>query len=200
MMEGKRFGVGLVAGILLALALVAVSGGLGSTPLTASFGPAAAVPSSSTTTVATSTATSTTMAITTMTTTAPPQSVSYTLSTTSTTSGGSGQSLTSNVTNQLGTATSSTTVTSTVSTAFSVTTTNSSPASQSAGTAATNANDEPYNFFSNSGTNEPARLDSIAQQPIVSKAEVLAPVLAAFLLGAFLYRVVIQERERPKGD
>ena len=190
-MEGKRFGIGLAAGVLLALALVAVSGGLGSTPLTASFGAARSVSPASTTTIATATFTMSA-------TTTVPQTVSSTPLTTSTTSGIPEGSFTSNVTSPYSFSSSSTTVTSTVS---SVTNTanNSSTGSQ---TAATNTNGILYNVItpSGTGTNKPTRLASIAQQPIVSNAEVFAPVLVAFLLGAFLYRIVVQERERPSGD
>jgi hypothetical protein len=49
-------------------------------------------------------------------------------------------------------------------------------------------------------TKSSPRLDSIAQQPLVSNAEIFAPVLVAFLLGAFLYRVAVQERQRSEGE
>ena len=190
MMEGKRFGIGLAAGVLLALALVAVSGGLGSTPLTASFGPAKSVSPASSTTLTTATVTMSA-------TTTVPQTVTSAALTTSTTSGTPEASLTSNVTYPYSVSSSSTTLTSTVSSVTN-TASNSSPGSQ---TATTNTNGTLYNMItpSGTGTNKPTRLASIAQQPIVSNAEVFAPVLVAFLLGAFLYRIVVQERERPSG-
>jgi len=185
-MEGKRFGIGLTAGILLALALVAVSGGLGPSPF-ATLEPARYV--ASTTTVASATIT--------MSTTTAAETATSTVSITSTTSGGSGQSLVSNVTYPSTGNSSSTTVSSTASIVAS-TTSNSNPGSQSAGTTANNGT--PYYATFPSGTTRPTRLANIAQQPIVSNAEILAPVLVAFLLGAFLYRVVIQERERSSGE
>ncbi|HXW94497.1 MAG TPA: hypothetical protein VEJ19_02170 [Nitrososphaerales archaeon] len=190
-MEGKRFGIGLAAGVLLALAVVTVSGGLGSSPL-GTFAPAAAV--SSTTTVASIAVTSST---TTVLSTVPS---SATISSATTTTGGSGNSLNSNATYPYSVSTPSTTVTSTVS-SISSTISSSIPASHSAGTSATSAtNGTPYGSLGPSETNKPTQLANIAQQPIASKAEILAPVLVAFLLGAFLYRVAVQERERSSED
>jgi hypothetical protein len=57
----------------------------------------------------------------------------------------------------------------------------------------------PYNSFTSSGTTKPSQLANIAHQPIASNAEILAPILVAFLLGAFLYRVAVQDRERSSG-
>jgi len=188
-MEGKRFGFGLAAGVLLALAVVAVSGGLGSS-LSGTFAPAGAAVSAPTTTVASATVTMST-------TTIPPTttfSVTSTVSIATTTNGGSESSLNSNGTYPYGSiTTSSTTVTITASSAPS-TTSSSSPGSQSTGTSATSGT--PYNFYMPSETNRPTQLANIAQQPITSKAEILAPILIAFLLGAFIYRVATRERER----
>jgi len=189
-MEGKRFGIGLAAGILLALAVVTVSGGLGSTP-SALFAPSAASPSSTTTVANTAVATTTsTISMTTI-----PQTSTYTVSSTSTTSGGSESSLNSNVTYSASPA--STTVTSTVS-SVSSTANNSNQASLSVVTSTTSTT--PYYVVTPSGTSKPSQLASIARQPVVSNAEILAPVLIAFLLGAFLYRVTARERERSSRD
>ena len=185
MMDGKRLGLGLAAGMLLALAVVTVSGGLGSTPL-ASWAPAENA--ASTTTVATSTVATSTATFT--------ETATSTMSITSTTSASPG-SLVSNVTYPSSGGSSSTTVTSTARSVFS-STTSSNPANQSAGTSANGGT--PYYNLGPAGTTKPTQLASIAQQPIVSNAEIFVPVLVAFLLGAFLYRVAVQERERPSGD
>jgi hypothetical protein len=67
------------------------------------------------------------------------------------------------------------------------------PSNQSA---ANNANGgTTYGALTPAGNHGPTRLTNIAQQPIVSNAEILVPVLVAFLLGAFLYRVTVKERE-----
>jgi hypothetical protein len=182
-MEGRRFGAGLAAGLLVALALVVVSGGLGATPFTALLAPSGTASPSSSTTVATLTFT--------MSTTTTPQAAILTSTASATTSAPPG-SLVSNVTTPYQP---STTTFGTVSSTI-TTSTLSNQNNQSAATAATNANGTPYYAASPSGTNKPTRLASIAQQPIVSKAEILAPVLIAFFLGAFLYRVAVQERER----
>ena len=172
-MEGKRFGVGLAAGLLLALALVAVSGGLGSASLPV-FGPA---PAASTTTAATTTVT---MSVTTTST------ATYALSSTTTSLGTPLGSLSGNVTSPRQVAT---------------TTTTSPNPSQAAQTAANNANNgATYSTIFPSGAKNPTHIASIAQQPLTSNAVIVAPVLAAFLLGAFLYRVVVQEKERPDSD
>jgi len=186
MMDGKRFGLGLAAGILLALAVVTVSGGLGSSPL-ATFGPARNV--ASTTTVASATITMSTSTVT--------ETATSTVSMTSTTSGSPGQSLVSNKTYPSTVSSSGTTESSASSIVASITF-GSSPTSQSAGTSANGGT--PYYNLGPSGTTKPTQLASIAQQPVVSNAEILAPVLVAFLLGAFLYRVVVQEKERSSGD
>lgn len=193
-MEGKRFGIGLAAGVLLALAVVTVSGGLGTASLTGTFGSFAAATSSSTTTAFATTSTATSTAASTISSTTVPATVTYTVSMTSTTSSGSGESLNSNATSPV--TSSTTTVTSTIRSSPSTT---SNPGSQTAGTSANGGS--PYYYLTTpSGNNRPTQLTSIAQQPIASNAEILAPILVAFLLGAFLYRVAVQERERSSGD
>jgi len=186
MMEGKRFGIGLAAGILLALAVVTVSGGLGSSPL-ATLEPARYAASTTTVASATITVSATTAT----------QTATSTVSITSTTSASPGQSLVSNVTYPSTVTSSSATVSSTTSSVAS-NTFGSNSASQSAGTSANGGT--PYYNLGPSGATKPTQLASIAQQPIVSNAEILAPVLVAFFLGAFLYRIVVQERERSSGD
>jgi hypothetical protein len=42
-----------------------------------------------------------------------------------------------------------------------------------------------------------SRVENIAQQPLLSNAVILVPVLVAFLLGAFLYRLSVRNREPP---
>jgi len=204
MMEGRRFGIGLAAGILLALAIVTVSGGLGSS-ISGTFAPAGAATSASTTTVASARVT--------MSTTTIPQtatfSVTSTVSIATTTNAGSVNSsvtyasspATTSSTTVTGTTSSvpSTTITSTIN-SLSSTTSTYNPGSFAAVTNATSAtNGTPYNFFMPSETNKPSLLANVVQQPIASKVEILAPVLAAFLLGAFLYRVATRERERSDG-
>ncbi|HUI23136.1 MAG TPA: hypothetical protein VLY82_01950 [Nitrososphaerales archaeon] len=186
-MEGKRFGVGLAAGLLLGLALVAVSGGFGSTPL-AQFGPnlgaagTTEMTSTSTTAVASSTI----------------PTVIYTVSATTSNGGSSTPSLSTNSTTpytSASTTTFSITSTSTLSTTSTQAgTTSGSPAGQSAGTSANSATD---GSVAPGVKANPSHLVSILQQPIMSNAEILVPVLVAFLLGAFLYRVT---REGGRSD
>ena len=42
-----------------------------------------------------------------------------------------------------------------------------------------------------------SRVESMAQQPFLSNAVILVPVLVAFLLAAFLYRLSVRNREQP---
>jgi len=182
-MEGKRFGVGLAAGLLVGLALVVVSGGLGAGPL-AQFslqnGPAGTTAASSASTLSVTSATTPT--------------VTYTVATT-TTNGGLTPSQSSNGT-RVYTSTSTTTFSTTLT--FASSTTSGSPSGQNA---ATNANGGITNGFpTSSGNHNPTYLENITQQPIVSNAEILAPVLVAFLLGAFLYRVTVREREKSDAE
>ena len=182
-MEGKRFGLGLVAGLLIALALVTVSGGLGSTPLTvfnvnAVNTGGAAEP--------TSTVSSTTVVFSATTTAAE---------TTSSTLGGTSPSLNSNGTSPVTSSSSTISETSSVETATATSTT-----PQWGGVGTTNTGSGTTYSSAASVADEPSRLASIAKQPIVSNAEILAPVLIAFLLGAFLYRVAVQEREKAGSD
>jgi len=179
-MEGKRFGLGLVAGLLVALALVTVSGGLGSTPMTMfSVARGGATPAAAST-VSSSTVSSTTVAI------------SATTTATQTATGTETGSAPWGSLNATSPYTSSTTATASV--------TSSSTASQPGQTTATNTGNGLTYFTGAAVSKEPSQLASIAKQPIVSDAEILAPVLVAFLLGAFLYRVAVQERERSSSE
>jgi len=179
-MEGKRFGVGLAAGLMVALALIAVSGGLGSTPVTV-FNEAkgSASPAASTTvTSATMTLSSTTNL----------PNVTYTTSGVPTTTG-SGENLNTNETFGSATVTTSEGASST-----------SQPSESAATNAASSVGGLIFNFNSLSGANLPSRLGTIAQQPATSNAEIFAPVLVAFLLGALLYRAAAPERERTDAE
>ena len=183
-MEGRRFGVGLAAGLVLGLALVAVSGGLGATPLAYFSSQERAASTTTAASVTTVTMTSTS-----------PQTVSITVESTTTTGGSSIPSQNSNVSS----ATTSTTTTTRTATSISAsTTTNSGSNSQSA---AGNANGgTTYSGLTPAENHGPSRLVNITQQPIVSNTEILVPVVIAFLLGAFLYRVALREREGPGAE
>ena len=184
-MGGKRFGVGLAAGLLAGLALVAVSGGLGVTPLgqfSARAGPANNNPPASTSTLTVSSTTT--------------QMATFTVSASTTYGGSSAPPLSPNETGGLYTSTSTTTVSITMTSASS--TTKGSPSDQGAGQ---NANSGVTDGgFTPSGNRNPTYLTNLTQQPIVSNAEILVPVLVAFLLGAFLYRVTAKERERTDAE
>ena len=185
-MEGKQFGVGLAAGLLVGLALVAVSGGLGASPL-AYFG----AQGRSAVTSATMSTSTTTMATTAFSTVTYSPTVTYTVVSTTTSGGSSIPSQSSNGTAALST---STTI------VFSVTTTLTSTTSgpPNGESVVTNTNGGTANgAHTPAASYNPTRLANIPQQPIVSNAEILAPVLVAFLLGVFLYRVAVKEREGP---
>lgn len=137
-MEGKRFGAGLVAGLLLGLVIVTASSGfaygLNGPPLSNPFGGVvSSVKSAATTSTSTSSQTA-----------SPP----------------SQNALNSSV-NGAGRATTTTT-------------TSSSPAVADLSPA--------------SGVKFSSHVDNIAQQPILTNAFILLPVLFAFLLGAVIYR------------
>jgi hypothetical protein len=185
-MEGKRFVAGLVGGLLVALALITASGGLGFTSFT-TFNAAVG-----TATVSSSTAgTSTTLAQT------ETSTMTTTVSSTTTYGGTPLGSLITNVTSPQSTPTTSGTETRSIS----ATVTGWNPANQSAATAGNSANSVvTFGSAASGAPKTPTRLASIVQQPIISDAEILAPVLVAFLLGAFLYRVAIQERQRSEGE
>jgi len=180
-MEGKRFGVGIAAGLILGLALVAVSGGLGGTPLAqlSPRGGAVSTTTASSTLILTVTATSA-------------STVTYTVATSTTTGGSSIPSQWSNGTKAY-TSTSTTTV---ITSAPASSTSNGTPSESGATNATSGVTD---GAFIPAGNN-PTRLANIPQQPIVSNAEILVPVLIAFLLGAFLYRVTVRERERSDAE
>jgi len=183
-MEGKRFVAGLFGGLLVALALVTASGGFGATPLTV-FN--AALPQSAATSTTTVSST-TTIPYSTSTTT----QMTVSMTSLSTTGGYPVASLNSSAT---GLTSTSTTTFGTETSTTSVSTSN--PAGQ---TAANNANGGTYFLGLPSGTGNPTRLASIPHQPITSNVEIIAPVLAAFLLGAFLYQVAFRERRKVAGE
>ena len=183
-MEGRRFGVGLAAGLLVGLALVTVSGGLGPTPLAYfnSEGRAASTTMASSASTITETST-------------VPQTATVTEVSTTTTGGSSLPSLNANVTS----ISTSTTTTTWTATSISVSdTAKSGPNNQSA---ATNGNSgTTFGGLTPAENHSPSRLVNITQQPIVSSAEILVPILVAFLLGAFLNRVALREREGPGAE
>ena len=196
-MEGRRFGVGLVAGLLVALAVVALAGGAerygpAASPTAFTGGLSNSVATTSTTTGAialtvTETATGAVTTYQSMTTAAA--TVTSTASMTVTTYGGATNSTASNSTNTL-TMTSIASVFSTF-----------SPPSTSSSTSSTWSNSFTYpsGEYINSApsANQPAlssRIDNIASQPAISNAVIIVPILVAFLLGAVLYRVSMREK------
>ena len=185
-MEGKRFGAGLAAGLLLGLALVAVSGGLGESPLAQLYAPRGA---------AGTTEASSTLVVTMSSTTSPTATTAATSTVTATTTygGSTGPSLSSNESSSY-----ASTSTATGGISYTITsTTNASLGNQSAATSASNGAGAAV---TPSGVYRPSQLVNIPQQSIVSDAEILFPVLVAFLLGAFLYRVTTAEREKPEAE
>jgi hypothetical protein len=171
-MEGKRFGVGLAAGLLVALALITTAGGFGSNPASVLLAP---ISNGGTTKAIATASMSSTVTQTVTTTTAA--TATYTLSRSSGTAGG--------YTQQNSTLYPATSTATSTSTASSKTTSNSSnPASIGSLNSATSQGTPKYS----------SRIDSLATQPILSNAVILVPVLVAFLLGAFLYRISIRER------
>jgi hypothetical protein len=169
-MEGKRFGVGLAAGLLVALAVVTIAGGLGTTPVSVLLAPKGIVggTSASPTTTATLYATATTVLS------------SGSTSISSATSGASiPQTVSGNETFGVTSTVSGTTASKSSSTAPSL--------SNAVGTPSSTATGPSYS----------SRVDSIANQPLLSNAVILVPVLIAFLLGAFLYRVSTRSRGEP---
>ncbi len=172
-MDGKRFGVGLAAGLLVALAIVGASG-LANSPLTASFAKYSAGPAVTTAASSTSfsvTSTSTAVAMTNGVTTTS-SSVMYTATTNTVPEG------------TLSNVSAATTSTSTESKSVN----SSTPQGHTFGTAAQNAATQPSN------------LANIPTQPVLSTGFVLVPVLVAFLLGALLYRASVGNREKDAED
>jgi hypothetical protein len=162
-MEGNRFGLGLIVGLLVALAVVAATGGFGSLSGTASLSPAGRANVQSTVLSAVTTAT---------------ESMSSTSSLrAATTSGSSSFSIPENGT--YGVAATSTSV--------SRSTSSGAPLASITGSVGTSVPGPTYS----------SRVEKIAQQPPLSNAVILVPVLVAFLLGAFLYRLSIRDREPP---
>ena len=160
-MEGKRFGIGLAAGLLVGLAIVTAAGGLSSPPSWAG-------PLLSNSQGAVSTTYSAKMMATT--------------STTATSRTSTTPSLPANV----GSANSTQTTNS--QTSISVTTASVPPAPTS-NQGSTNSASPAFS----------SRFSAISQQPTILNALILMPVLAAFLLGAILYRVS-SRGEEPAGE
>ena len=180
-MEGKRFGAGVLGGLLLALLIVgstAFNGGLfGSFTAAVPVATQSAVTSSSTL-ISTSMTTEATMTGTTL---SSVSSIPLTVST-----GGANQ-VTSSASSSVSSVSASSSSSSTVDIISSVTgaTSSQTPA-------------EPwYNFLvsaagfqpsSGSSQPSPSRLSAIAAQPAVLNGFVLVPLLVAVILGALLYR------------
>jgi len=172
-MEGKRFGVGLAAGLLVALAVVTTAGGFGSNPASVLLAPSSN--SGAMTKVITSSVTST---VTVAETTTAASTATYSASSSG---GNTGGFLWQNATSYPA----STTTSSSSTVSSKITSTNSSnPTSQAADNAAASQGTPKYS----------SRIDSLATQPLLSNAVILVPVLVAFLLGAFLYRISVRER------
>jgi hypothetical protein len=162
-MDGKRFGIGLAAGLLLGLAIVTASGGLGSAP--AIFGPASSPlyggeAAATTTTNTVASALTTTVTQSSSTSGVPAYSVNPANSTT-------------------GSVSNAKTITSISST--------TSPGQSSLNSLGSSEKSPNYS----------SRIVSITQQPLLSNTVIFVPVLAAFLLGAILYRASNRNKDRP---
>jgi len=186
-MEGKRFGIGLAAGLLLALLVVSASGGLGS--VTGTFLPAPAGNSEglAATSTASFTVSLTTSSVSSATPTSTQSSVFY--ETTTQSASNTLGTVAATVSGATSSASASTSTISSAPTASSSSTTSQSiPQSmQNGGTGNASANTPGYS----------SNIYSIAHQPAVSDAVIFIPVLVAFLLGAVLYRFSIREKEAP---
>jgi hypothetical protein len=169
-MEGIRFGIGLAAGLLVALVVVTVAGGLGVAPASVPFaskGIASTTPAQTSTT-----ATLTATAVVTI------EASSTSSSRSSATSGGS--------------------IPYAVSENATLTTSGSSTSRISSSTTTPSLTNGTGALSSSvTGPSYSSAIDNIARQPLLSNAVIFVPVLLAFLLGAFLYRVSIRDRERP---
>ncbi len=152
-MEGKRFAVGLAAGLLVALGVVTGAGSLGAAPASVLFGPTSG--SAAVTPAGVATASATTAMSATSSSAALPNA----------TNSGSQTYTTSVNTNST----------------FSVTSSSPGTNDQNTGTAAKSPT------FS-------SQLVDISNQPPLSNALILVPVLVAFLLGVVLYRASIRDR------
>lgn len=153
-MDGKRFAIGLIAGLLVGLAIVTAAGGLGS-PLYAPLLPSAYVTNGGEVTVPQTTTTN---------------SVAFTVSSS--------------------TSKSNATFGSTVPIQGSL---NSSSGSVSSST--TSPDLAALKAMNSAVTPLSSQLASIPQQPPLSNAIILVPVLLAFLLGTVLYRASAHDRE-----
>ncbi|GEM_PF-6662310 len=182
-MEGRRFGVGLVAGILLGLAIITVGGGLSSVPGVALFSPSASSQATSSTSMATSAAT-VTMSSTTL--------LSATSSSSSATFGGATSPQQVHPSNESEVATGTTTARSS---STSIQTTAITTSDQ--GTLTNLGSNVTY---AQNGANTPSyssRIYNIAHQPALSDAVILLPVLVAFFAAVVLYKVSIRDKDEP---
>jgi hypothetical protein len=164
-MEGRRFGIGLAAGLLVAFAVVAASGGLASTlgslsPTSANPAQSAATSISSTTMIYTSTV---------------PASITYTV-----------------------------TMSTTTSESYPIGSLNTNATTIASSSASTQTSSSAITFGANGQKNLTSALStprfsssfgSIAQQPALSNAIVLVPIIIALLGGTVLYRASVQGKE-----
>jgi hypothetical protein len=178
-MEGRRFGAGVLAGVLLAFVIVAAAGNLGSVPGAGIFAPSeSAMTASSTSTV------SATMADT------------VTSSSSSTISTAPQSATSSNATFGTGAA-SSTTSASMSSQTVSATTASSQKPIGNLSSSLTN----DQNAANSAGTPSfSSQIYNIVHQPALSNAVIFLPVLVAILVGTVLYKASIRDREEPGQD
>jgi hypothetical protein len=153
-MSGKRFGAGLVAGLLLGLVVVGASTGFGFT--FGAFGSFTAAPSSNVVSTTTQTTYGKVVAASTTTVTLSSTAPSYT----------------------------------SINASISGVTQPSSSANSSAQALFPSARSPSFS----------SRIDSIAQQPVLTNAVVLLPVVVAILLGAMLYAASARNRARESPD
>jgi len=179
-MEGKRFGAGVLGGLLLALLIVgstAFNGGLfGSFTAAVPAATQSAVTSSSTL-VSTSVTSEATMTGTTLSTMS---SILYTVST------GEANQVTSSASSSV----SSVSASSSSSSAVTISSVTGATSSQTPAEPWYNFLVSAAGFQPSSGSSQPSpsRLSAIAAQPAVLNGFVLVPLLVAVILGALLYR------------
>jgi len=178
-MDGKRFGIGLAAGLLIGLAVVASAGGLGSTPVSSAvhdalrgnFGPSAAA--TTTTTLVTSTVAG------------------------STSTNTAGVPVYSGNSSQSGSSGGTKAITSSTTAQGSTTgnpNTNPSTASNGANQADLNA------LVAGLTPKFSSNVASIPQQAPLANVFVFVPVALAFVLGAVLYLSSRRNREEPDDE
>jgi hypothetical protein len=158
-MDGKRFGIGLAAGLLLGLAIITLSGGLGSAPVV--FGPLN--PSQAGAAVTATKSMTTTVTVT--------PTLSGSISSSTAKSANPANSTAGSVSNL-------------PSSASTTGTTTSSPGQSDLTAQGSKEKSPSYS----------SRIVSITQQPFLSNAVILVPVILAFLLGAVLYRTSMRSK------